>query len=70
MNSKKTIKLFQRLDNNEIIFVVSDLLDLELINAHKKLENTYLDTRQINFKELNLPKKLSNLPTHTSPKKW
>jgi hypothetical protein len=28
-----TIKLFQRLDNNEIIFVISDLLDLELINA-------------------------------------
>jgi hypothetical protein len=28
-----TIKLFHRLDNNEIIFVVSDLLDLELINA-------------------------------------
>ncbi len=28
-----TIKLFERLDNNEIIFVVSDLLDLELINA-------------------------------------
>ena len=28
-----TIKLFERLDNNEIIFVVSDLLDLELLNA-------------------------------------
>jgi hypothetical protein len=28
-----TIKLFERLDNNEIIFAVSDLLDLELINA-------------------------------------
>jgi predicted nucleic acid-binding protein len=28
-----TIKLFERLDNNEIIFVISDLLDLELINA-------------------------------------
>jgi hypothetical protein len=28
-----TIKLFERLDNNEIVFVVSDLLDLELINA-------------------------------------
>jgi predicted nucleic acid-binding protein len=28
-----TIKLFERLENNEIIFVVSDLLDLELINA-------------------------------------
>ena len=28
-----TIRLFERLNNNEIIFVVSDLLDLELINA-------------------------------------
>jgi hypothetical protein len=28
-----TIKLFERLENNEIIFVVSDLLNLELINA-------------------------------------
>jgi predicted nucleic acid-binding protein len=28
-----TKKLFERLDNNEVIFVVSDLLDLELINA-------------------------------------
>jgi predicted nucleic acid-binding protein len=28
-----TMKLFERLENNEIIFVVSDLLDLELINA-------------------------------------
>lgn len=28
-----TTMLFDRLDNNEIIFVVSDLLDLELLNA-------------------------------------
>ena len=28
-----TIKLFERLDKKEVIFVVSDLLDLELINA-------------------------------------
>jgi hypothetical protein len=28
-----TIKLFERLDNKEIVFVVSDLLDLELLNA-------------------------------------
>lgn len=28
-----TIKLFQRLENNEVKFVISDLLDLELINA-------------------------------------
>jgi len=28
-----TTMLFDRLDKNEIIFVVSDLLDLELLNA-------------------------------------
>jgi hypothetical protein len=28
-----TTKLFERLQNNEIIFVVSDLLDLELLNS-------------------------------------
>ncbi len=28
-----TQKLFQRLENNEIVFVISDLLDLELIDA-------------------------------------
>ena len=33
-----TIKLFERLDNNEIIFVVSDLLDLELINAPQNVK--------------------------------
>jgi predicted nucleic acid-binding protein len=32
-----TLPLFQRLENGEIIFVVSDLLDLELINAPQKV---------------------------------
>ena len=32
-----TIKLFDRLENGEIIFVVSDLLDLELINAPQQV---------------------------------
>lgn len=32
-----TIMLFERLDNNEVIFVVSDLLDLELMNAPQKV---------------------------------
>jgi len=32
-----TIKLFDRLDNNEIIFVVSDLLDLELLKAPQQV---------------------------------
>lgn len=33
-----TTALFQRLENGEIVFVVSDLLDLELINAPKKVK--------------------------------
>ena len=37
-----TIKLFERLDNNEIIFVVSDLLDLELINAPQHVKEHLL----------------------------
>ncbi len=32
-----TIKLFDRLDNNEILFVVSDLLDLELLKAPQQV---------------------------------
>jgi len=32
-----TIKLFDRLDNNEITFVVSDLLDLELLKAPQQV---------------------------------
>jgi hypothetical protein len=37
-----TIKLFERLDNHEIIFVVSDLLDLELINAPQHVKEHLL----------------------------
>jgi len=33
-----TIELFKRLENNEIIFVVSDLLDLELLNAPERVK--------------------------------
>ncbi len=32
-----TVKLFDRLDNNEIIFVVSELLDLELLKAPQQV---------------------------------
>lgn len=35
--TEATIALFQRLENGEIVFVVSDLLDLELVNAPKKV---------------------------------
>ncbi len=35
--NEATIALFQRLENGGIVFVVSDLLDLELINAPKRV---------------------------------
>ena len=34
-----TVPLFERLEKGEIIFVVSDLLDLELINAPQKVKD-------------------------------
>lgn len=34
-----TIKLFERLENNEVIFVVSDLLEIELLNAPVHVRN-------------------------------
>ncbi|RYY29745.1 MAG: PIN domain-containing protein [Sphingobacteriaceae bacterium] len=40
--SDATVKLFERFENNEIIFVVSDLLDLELINAPKRVKEHLL----------------------------
>ena len=33
-----TVALFERLENNEVIFVVSDLLDLELANAPENVK--------------------------------
>jgi predicted nucleic acid-binding protein len=51
-----TTKLFERLDNNEIIFVVSDLLDLELINAPQLVRDHLLKYSADKFQrvELNL----------------
>ncbi len=40
---KETKILFERLENKEIIFVVSDLLDLELKNAPERVRNLLLE---------------------------
>ncbi len=37
-----TIKLFERFENDEIIFVVSDLLDLELLDAPQRVRELLL----------------------------
>jgi predicted nucleic acid-binding protein len=49
-----TIKLFERLDNNEIIFVVSDLLDLELINAPQQVREHLLKYSADKFQRVDL----------------
>lgn len=49
-----TIKLFQRLDNNEIIFVISDLLDLELINAPQHVREHLLNYSADKFERVEI----------------
>ncbi|KHJ36526.1 hypothetical protein PBAC_32950 [Pedobacter glucosidilyticus] len=49
-----TLKLFERLDNLEIIFVVSDLLDLELINAPLKVRELLLKYSADKFQRVEL----------------
>jgi hypothetical protein len=46
--------LFERLDNNEIIFVVSDLLDLELINAPQNVKEHLLKYSADKFQRVEL----------------
>ncbi len=49
-----TIKLFERLENNEIIFVVSDLLDLELLNAPRHVRELLLNYSADKFERIEL----------------
>jgi len=49
-----TIRLFERLDNNEIIFVVSDLLDLELINAPQHVREHLLNYSADKFERVEI----------------
>jgi predicted nucleic acid-binding protein len=49
-----TIKLFERLDNNEVIFVVSDLLDLELINAPQQVREHLINYPKDKFQRVEL----------------
>jgi predicted nucleic acid-binding protein len=56
-----TIALFERLENNEIIFVVSDLLDLELINAPEKVRNLLQKYSSDKFERIELNEESANL---------
>ena len=49
-----TVKLFERLENNEIIFVISDLLDLELLNAPQKVREHLLSYSPDKFQRIEL----------------
>jgi hypothetical protein len=49
-----TIKLFERLINNEIKFVVSDLLDLELLNAPQHIKEHLLQYSADKFERVEL----------------
>jgi len=48
------IKLFERLEKNEIIFVVPDLLDLELMNAPKHVREHLLKYSADKFQRVEL----------------
>ncbi len=49
-----TIKLFERLEKNKIIFVVSDLLDLELIDAPQQVREHLLKYSADKFERVEL----------------
>jgi predicted nucleic acid-binding protein len=49
-----TIQLFNRFENNEIKFVVSDLLDLELLYAPERVKNLLLQYSADKFERIEL----------------
>ena len=49
-----TIRFFERLEKNEIIFVISDLLDLELINAPKNVRELLYNYSPDKFERVEL----------------
>jgi predicted nucleic acid-binding protein len=56
-----TSKLFDRLEKEEVIFVVSDLLDLELLNAPKHVRELLLKYPINNFQRIELSEEALNL---------
>ena len=64
-----TIALFQRLEKGEIVFVVSDLLDLELINASKKVRELLYNYSADKFERIELTEEAITLAaTYVSEK--
>lgn len=56
-----TVKLFERLENNEVIFVVSDLLDLELMNAPTQVREHLLNYSADKFEGIEFTEEASIL---------
>ena len=56
-----TQKLFKRLENSEIKFVISDLLELELINAPKLVSELLLNYPNNRFERIELTEEIMNL---------
>jgi predicted nucleic acid-binding protein len=52
--SEPTKKLFERLENKEIIFVISDLLELELIGAPQNVRELLYNYSADKFERINL----------------
>lgn len=55
-----TLQLFKRWESGELIFVTSDLLDLELLHALRKSGNCFPNFRQIICSESNSHRRLPN----------
>ena len=56
-----TTKLFDRLDKNEIVFVVSDLLDLELLNAPQQVRQLLHNYSVDKFQRVELTEEATKL---------
>ncbi len=56
-----TVKLFERIENNEVIFVVSDLLDLELMNAPTQVREHLLNYSADKFERVEFTEEASIL---------
>lgn len=59
--SETTTKLFERLNDSEIVFVVSDLPDLELINAPQHVRELLLSFSAEKFQRIELTEEAINL---------
>ena len=56
-----TMKLFERLENREVIFVVSDLLDLELLGAPERVREHLHKYPSDRFERIELTEEAINL---------